>query len=324
MDAVQFEKIRAAYRELGPNALAISKAVGKHRSTVTRALREGFPKLGLPPICPVRPASPDGADGSSAGGSFSGSVPAAATATGAGSRGQTALGRAAETAAAGTNLALGQLVVATRVLKKLEGSIDRVLSRANDLDENGKPVVSLKEFMHVFRELSKIHSASVNALVASAAEIRTSLGMANSIEEHRHTGSVAVTTDDPEAKADQEKKLQHLIDIHVRARAHEASGGYEGEEAGPFIDVQAEPLGDVGADLTSPTALASLRDGGYPPAIADSAAAEARAREAFAARGMPAAQIDRVVDRARGKAEREGRALGAVVDEMLAEPGRVG
>lgn len=47
---------------------------------------------------------------------------------------------------------------------------------------------------------------------------------------------------------------------------------------------------------------------------------EAEARRALAARGMPEAQNDRVVERRRSGAERDGRALPAVPAEMLAAP----
>ncbi len=71
-----------------------------------------------------------------------------------------------------------------------------------------------------------------------------------------------------------------------------------------------------------PTSLVSLREAAsvVKSSQASHMEAEQRLRRALADRGMPATQIDRMVDKARARAEQLARDVSAVVDELLAQP----
>lgn len=325
-----YQAIVTAYREVGPNALRIARIVGKNRQTIGKALRYGWPELGYPPVhLPHRSATvSNGAAGGTNGASTSAAStsPATSTGTATGTDGlsakQSAARRQEEDVIQGSmqNLA-GSAIVTTKILQKLVEQAPSILSK---IGGDGDDAISPREYVRLIRELSKVNRETSDALNRLMAAGRLNTGEAQSISETRHTGNVGLSVDlTPEAAADREKRFQHLLGIHARARAH-VPGSYKGEEHG-IIDVvpEATPSNDVGAG--TPVAMAVLLERESITSAGENAAeAESNARLTLAARSMPAEQIERVIERARGKAEREGRAVGDVLEETLAaQPGRV-
>jgi len=190
---------------------------------------------------------------------------------------------------------------------------------------DGDEAISPREYVRLIRELSKVNreaSDSLNRLMAAG---RLNTGQAQTISETRHTGTVGVAVAVAEDPIEREKRLDWLIDIHQRSRAH-VPGAYRGEEAG-IIDIvpEAVPAND-GPTPETRVALVALNERGetVTPRGVGSEEAESNARRALAERSMPAEQVEKVIDRARGKAEREGRALADVLESVLtAQPGRV-
>ena len=327
MNVTQYQAIVTAYREAGNNASAIARLTGRNRDTIAKALRDGWPELGFPPVhTPYRQAaagsaasatsSPDGASAASTG------TPAATSPDGFTAKQAAARRQEEDAIAAGVSNLVGSSIVTTKILQKLVEQAPNILAK---IGADGDEAISPREFIRLVRELSKVSKETSASLTMLQAAGRLNTGEAGAITEHRHTGTVGVVavSEDP---VEREKRLDWLIDIHARSRAH-VPGAYKGEEAG-IIDVvpEATPSND-GYDLgpNKPVALVTLRDGGIvTPRGVDSEQAEADARLTLAERSMPAEQIDRVIDRARLKAERDGRALDDVLEETLeAQPGRV-
>jgi len=332
MNVTQYQAIVTAYREVGNNASQIARLTGRNRDTIAKALRHGWPELGLPPVhTPYRQAAANSSATSSADGASAASTspspgasssPSPATGTDGLSSKQSAARRQEEDAiAAGMQNLVGSAIVSTKILQKLVEQAPNILGK---IGADGDDAIGPREFIRLVRELAKVSKETSASLAMLQAAGRLNTGEAGAITEHRHTGTVGVVavSEDP---VEREKRLDWLIDIHSRARAH-VPGAYRGEEAG-IIDIvpEATPANDTPAPETR-VALVALSERGetVTPRGVGSEEAESNARRALAARSMPAAQIDRVIDRARGKAEREGRAVGDVLEEVLsAAPGRV-
>jgi len=313
-----YQAIVTAYREVGDNASQIARMTGRNRQTITRALRRGWPDLGFPPIHqPFRTAtaSPSAGTTGTAATSPTPGTPAATGPDGLSAKQSSARRREEDVILGSIQNLAGSAIVTAQILQKMIEQAPAVLSK---IAGSGEDAISPRDYVRLIRELSKVSretSDSLNKLMAAG---RLNTGEAQTIAEHRHSGSVEVSVS-PEAEADRQKRLEHLISIHVRAREYAAGPGYMGEEAG-IVDVEATPVDD-GLDLASlnkPTSLTALRESTIANDVA--VPTEPDARRALAARGMPEAQIDRVIERARARAEREGRALESVLAEILATP----
>jgi hypothetical protein len=331
MNVTQYQAIVTAYREVGNNASQIARLTGRNRDTIAKALRHGWPELGLPPVhTPYRQAAANSSATSSVDGASAASTspnpgasssPRPATSPDGFTAKQAAARRQEEDAiAAGVSNLVGSSIVTTKILQKLVEQAPNILAKIGADDAEA---ISPREFIRLVRELSKVSKESSASLAMLQAAGRLNTGEAGSITEHRHTGTVGVAVAVSEDPIEREKRLSWLIDIHQRARAH-VPGEYRGEEQG-IIDVTPEVV--EASTVPASVALVALRDTSVEPAKpmgGDVGQAEANLRRALAARTMPAAQVDRVIDRARGKASREGRALDDVLEETLAaQPGRV-
>ncbi len=205
------------------------------------------------------------------------------------------------------------LTILTKVINEQAGLLEKIT-------DNTEKRALLKELGALMAQTAKVTAVLTDGIPRVMAAGRLNTGQAGAITEHRHTGTVDVQHTDTDAAEAEERHLAHMLDIHARARAY-VPGTYVGEEAG-IIDAEVTTVGgepDLG-DLGRPVALASLREGANLSEArgASRAEAEQRLRLALAERGMPATQIDRVVDRAKARCEQAARELSTIVDEVLA------
>lgn len=213
---------------------------------------------------------------------------------------------------------LGASITLTDVIQLVRAEVQTLKAEA---DPAAKRLL-LKELTGLLVQIGKVSSTVSEALARVMAAGRLNTGQASAITEHRHTGTVDVQHTDTQADEEANRRLAHMLDIHARARAY-VPGTYVGEEAG-IIDAEATTIGEEPnlGEIGRPVALTSLREGASVSEArgAGQAEAEQRLRLALAARGMPATQIDRVVDKAKARAEQAARELSAIVEEVLAAP----
>jgi len=230
---------------------------------------------------------------------------------------QAARDREEDAVLSGVQNLIGLSVTLTDVIQLVRAEVKKL----NDETDRAEKRLLLKELTGLLVSAGKVGASTSEALARVMAAGRLNTGQAGAITAMRHSCTVEHQHTDIGADEEQERRLNHLLDIHARARAH-VPGTYVGEEAG-IIDAEVSTEGEPNlGDIARPVSLTSLREGASVAEArgASQAEAEQRLRVALAERGMPATQIDRVVDRAKARCEQLARELSTVVDEVLAAP----
>ena len=225
MSPESYLAIKNALHETRNNVSKTAKMVGRNRQTITKALREGWPQLGLPPIAPPAMAE----------------APATTT----------TLAPTKEQQAISTqiNNLLGNSVAVSKALAELVQQAPLVLAKIA-ADGGIEPA----QYVHFVRELGKTQAQTSAALAQLMAASRLSEGRAQTISEVQHSGSVGVEVGvHVELSADAARaRIEEMIDSHARARSR-VPGRYQGEISGfgpgraEAIDVEAVEAEDDAA-----------------------------------------------------------------------------
>lgn len=342
MTETDYLALVAAFKEVGgKNVAAVSRTTGKCRRLVTEMWDEGKPELGMPPI-----SQKLGITSTSVG---SNSVPASAALTsiadkktseaGTGptpatdspitpspgvvatpTNGFTAKQQAARQQEEVAILSMIQnLVGASITLTSITQLINQQVPLVSQIQDAAEKRVLLKELGALMIQVGKVAAVLTDGIPRVMAAARLNTGQAGAITELHHTGTVQIETGpNTELAAERQRRYDHLVDMALRARTY-VPGAYQGEESG-IVDAEvteAVEEAPVSSPLQEGVRALTIRQEPPTPTPEE---AEQRLRVALAARGMPALQIDRVLERTKARCQELARSMSDMVDEVLATP----